>query len=517
MSQEEYLVKREKSEENGQDSNLLFPSSADGTQMRASKVDISSISFWKIEPSFLPSKITYFLLDFTNGCIIPFLVPFLSSIGLNMKEIGLIAGFRFVASSIASPFWGYLADCTGKAKYIFGILCFGATVTIFPMPWVAHTFKNSNWSVRNMTSSQDYDGEMSNGTFLLTNGIFSSNNLFYVMFALVFMSCFFTNSLICFVDSFVMNIVSSHNPSQDNYYGMQKLFGAIGFALSSFLAGIICDMHFETLLSTYTPAFCVFLPSALLLMPFGFKLASQTTTITESDGQEINKWKLFVSTFRSFDNLIFLVTAFVMGIAQSIAFSFLLKLLEDELDASKTIMGLAHLISSFSEMVIFFLSKRILKLCRGSVGCIELAVFAYAVRYLVMSYSSEKWVILPIQLLSSLSFALYWAAALEYTQKIAANSIYVTVFSIINNTYYNIAGVIGTVFGGLFYHRFGGRMLFRTTAYMCLGWLLIMVLYYHVFRKFLTSRSKGNDVHNNEKGVKKPIYKKPELQIWEVN
>ena len=224
-----------------------------------------------IDVPLIPAKLSYFFMECFGGSFVPFIVVFLASTGLTIEEAGFITGIRLLASSIAAPLWGYLADRTRRPNVIFAVLCVGMAATIFPMPWVGRAcggggVHNSSSHI-NITStnkemlferdlehnleelprkveyflnySRPIEEEVSGNhtTVSHTSHKPFSNQLFYVMLVLVFVSNIFSNPINGFVDSFVMNVVKSHPRKSD--YGKQRMFGAIGFGVSNALAGKI--------------------------------------------------------------------------------------------------------------------------------------------------------------------------------------------------------------------------------------------------------------------------------------
>ena len=116
-------------------------------------------------------------------------------------------------------------------------------------------------------------------------------------------------------------------------------------------------------------------------------------------------------------------------------------------------------------------------------------MFSYFVRLIPVSYMSNQWLVLPTQILNALSFALFWTSAMEYTQEMAPQQMYVTMFSIVNSLYFNVAGLLGYLGGGVFYHAYGGRVLFLTCGVVSGVWLVVMLFYQYVYQR---CRQQGN-------------------------
>jgi MFS family permease len=63
-------------------------------------------------------RLLYFFYRFSTGSLIPFMSLFMSSCGFTHEEIGRLQAIRPIVTMISAPFWGGLADRTGRKKLI---------------------------------------------------------------------------------------------------------------------------------------------------------------------------------------------------------------------------------------------------------------------------------------------------------------------------------------------------------------------------------------------------------------
>ena len=68
------------------------------------------------------------------------------------------------------------------------------------------------------------------------------------------------------------------------------------------------------------------------------------------------------------DNVMFLLTTFVIGVVNAVVIGYMFKLMEDFMHANRTVMGLATLVASLAEILVFPFSERILRMCGGGFG-----------------------------------------------------------------------------------------------------------------------------------------------------
>lgn len=76
----------------------------------------------------------FYLLYFgTVGITQPFLPAYLRSLALSTTEVGLLLALSPLASLVAPPLWGHLADRTGRLSSVLTLLAVGATLGFAPL------------------------------------------------------------------------------------------------------------------------------------------------------------------------------------------------------------------------------------------------------------------------------------------------------------------------------------------------------------------------------------------------
>ena len=228
----------------------------------------------------IPSKLCFFLNDASQVLYLSYLIVFLTSVGLSVKEAGVISGCCLLAACIAAPLWGYLADYTNCNKGILVVLCIGASITLFPSPWIAAalTLREKTIATNLTVPVENYPKPF-------------SSDLFYMMLLVQCVFCAFMNPIRGFTVSFVMSIVKSSDRGAE--YGMQNLYGAVGVSITSVIAGFAVSHYTSTTLSVYTPIFYLYLPLSVLMIPAGFVAAEQAKTETNITKVQKNTKKKF--------------------------------------------------------------------------------------------------------------------------------------------------------------------------------------------------------------------------------
>lgn len=285
----------------------------DNKMGRLSPVQETFSSFFSINIYAIPLKISCFLaggfLSYAS-----FLNVFFVSTGLPKFKAGIITGLTYGPPIVAGPVWGYLADFSGRRKFILTVLCMGAALPLLATPWVAKSiypqskFQCGNVSVfarhhYNLSSAlpvappgpADLNGESLNSMDLQL-GEFRSvaecehlreaaqNTLFWVLLSIMLVASVFLVPLQPHVEAIVMSGVMS-GPSETSY-GAQRIFGCIGLSAVTYLAGqTSSEFHLEDV-SQFSAAIFVVIPCALLLIPVGWCILNRLIIVPAEESAE---------------------------------------------------------------------------------------------------------------------------------------------------------------------------------------------------------------------------------------
>ena len=139
----------------------------------------------------------FYLLYFgAVGITLPFLPAYLRSLALSPAQVGLLLALTPLASLLAPPLWGYLADRTGRIGQVLSVLVIGSTLCFAPLL-----------------------GVESFPALVVTLGAYA---------------CFFS-SITPVIDSLALN----HVVLKGGSYAHLRLFGSLGFILSSTTFGLV--------------------------------------------------------------------------------------------------------------------------------------------------------------------------------------------------------------------------------------------------------------------------------------
>jgi len=459
--------------------------------------------FFSVNFNAIPLKIACFLAGGVIGSHATFLNVFFVSTGLSKFKAGIITGLTYAPPIVAGPVWGYLADFSGRRKLILTVLCLGAVLPILSTPWVARAiYPQSKYECGNSTTAMLLGGHNINGTSglgLSDAATYGSriecehlrdealDTLFWVLLAIMLVASVFLVPLQPHVEAIVMSAVKSGKT--DASYGAQRIFGCIGLAAVNYFSGKASAHYQVTDISPFSAAFFLLLPCALLLIPVCCyllrRLNNSTDAINKDEEtaasldhiEEKSNFNQIVQLCLNLDVLLFLTTVLIVGLANGVHLNFSFLYVTDVMNVGMSEMTYVVVTSTISEAVMFPFTSRLMKLLGGTMPSIIIGSLAHFVRFLLMSFNISFGVFVGLQTLSSLGFALAFAAMMEHCHVITPEPIRVSMNTIMTTLFFIVSNFVANVVGAKIYELHGGKMLFLGQALLCGVWSLIMFLY----------------------------------------
>lgn len=134
----------------------------------------------------------------TVGIVLPFLPAYLKSLSLSVSQVGLLLALSPLLGLVSPHLWGHLADRTGRSSRVLTLLTLGACASFTPLLVV---------------------------------------DRFPALVATFAVYAFFASAVVPLVDSLALQHVAQAGGS----YAHLRLFGSLGFVLSSTLFGFAVD------------------------------------------------------------------------------------------------------------------------------------------------------------------------------------------------------------------------------------------------------------------------------------
>ena len=356
------------------------------------------------------AKLYYLFFYIANGSLAAFFNVYLEQQGLGGSQIGWLASIPFLLALIANPFWGTLADRWQAQRLILaGNAVLAGIVSLF------------------------FPAVSSFGSLLLIIIVFYT----------------FQIPLIAILDSVVIGLVKKTG----QVYGRQRLWGSIGFIVSSFGLGQIVSVSNLTLIFQINAAFLAIGCGGLsLLLP----LERSTQTIRIRDGlRRLAGQRQAVAFF----------TANTMLGIGAVSFLNFLGLHVLSLGGNESQVGLAYAVKALLEIPVMYLGAR--WFARYSYGrMIIIGYLGFSFVWLLIASATSAAQLIWIISLMGIAYAIYWVAAVGYASQIAPEGLAATAQSLVAATHYGLGGGMGAVAAGYIWDASGGSAVILFSAGM---------------------------------------------------
>ena len=255
-------------------------------------------------------------------------------------------------------------------------------------------------------------------TNLLKTNPFELKRIFTILLVLVVVGEFLEAPSTTLADASLLE----HLGEERRYYGKQRLWGSLGFGLSSFFVGVLLERSRHVVCgdqyTDYMICFCVF---ALLMVTTLFISTTFKFKYKETDSKH-------TSVFSALCNIHYgscLAAACFMGVSHGMSHSFLNWFLED-LGATKTLMGVAVICRSSLDLLTFFVAGSLIKAV-GQIKIMICALISYGIAFTLYSLLTNPWWVLPIEMLVGCTYAASWSACTSYMAGAASSESVTTI------------------------------------------------------------------------------------------
>jgi PPP family 3-phenylpropionic acid transporter len=365
------------------------------------------------------SKAIYFFYYGAAASLFPFLVIYYETLGFSGSQIGFLAGIMPLIALFSAPFWGGLADATQKHKRLLLLAIFTSIVIAFAL---------------------------------------SNASAFLWLIPLIALLAFFIAPIMPIVDNSVMDLLADHK----DQYGKLRLWGAIGWGVVAFVVGWLIER------SGLSWAFYGY----IILMSAGLFIAWKLTVSQAGIGSKF--WKGLRSLLATPSWSLFLFTVFIFGIGSSVIQNFLFLFMND-LEASKTLMGLSLMFATVSELPILYFSDRLLNRFHAT-GMIIFSMSFLVLRLLAYSFIRNPLLVLPIQLLHGPTYSALWVSGVSYADKNSPHGLGATAQGLFSGVLLGLSAAMGAFIGGFLFENIGPAAMFRVTGFFVLMGIALFFL-----------------------------------------
>ena len=438
------------------------------------KAQLASIhdtpTYWyTIDVSMLSSKVSYFFNCARRSCYSPYTVSFMMSIGLDPAEAGLVNGLSVVGLIVGGPIWGLIADHKQIHGLIMFILCIISMVTVCVQPFISIPLGDKTKNVC----------PLSNTSYSVTNekvSNFRHEKLLYIMVAISILAASYDSCTTAFIDAGVTSKIGSSRVKRD--FGYQRLFGSVGIGCGALLSSAAIYIFPSANVTCYAAVFGVYfvcsvgLAISTLILFRG--LTFHKTVREDRFSMRKQLWKTLPQGHVYVFFFFFTVTIFGIEVYLNMYFTFaLLK----ERNSPNVLLGLSVFISAIACVIIFAYSSSLIEFFGVVWRAMVLCLFSYTVRYIATAYLKNPWLILIVQPLHGIGFALFLTAAVKFINDISHPSIIATMYSIKNVLLFGISETITGIAGRRLYKLYGVKYLFLGGAILAAVWAVIVILF----------------------------------------
>ncbi|WP_059351703.1 MFS transporter [Bacillus coahuilensis] len=355
-----------------------------------------------------------------------FIAVYLVFRGLSAAEIGLVLAAGKVAMLIANPVSGYMSD---RLKTIKRLVLTGA---IFMTAFGALMF-----------SSQSFEAIL----------------LLYFLFS------FSLGPVVALGESLAQKTANDMKLS----FGSFRMWGSLGAAIAVLGSGLLLSLisiHWIILPFLF---FCVFLIGTALKIE---DVVVSTKPVKFSD-------TLLLLKNRSL--FLFLASSLFVTIAHRANDDYI-ALFITEMGGNESLIGWAWFIGIFTEFLVFSWSYKWYRQYHPLTFTVIAAVL-YGVRYLVMSFVYDPYILLLLQPLHGITFGILYTAAFDYVTRIVPKELQSTGHVLLSMSFFGISGIIAALGGGFVIEHFSTHTLFEWIGYLSLFSALLLVGYSVLVRR----------------------------------
>ncbi|XP_077993227.1 major facilitator superfamily domain-containing protein 6-like [Glandiceps talaboti] len=241
-------------------------------------------------------------------------------------------------------------------------------------------------------------------------------------------------------------------------YGQQRVWGSVGFGVCAFGVGALVDSTRTTyvkcgitmVFSNYRVAFCCYAVVVFMALIVASRLKFKEHDKDQKSDHDIME---LMKTLCCICHVSVLLVMFFFGICNGAIFGFLFWHLEN-LGASQLLMGTSSLISPASEIIMFFLSYRVIALI-GHINVLHLGLASFSIRFLIYAVIDNPWWVLPTEALQGVSYAAVWTALTSYLALAVPSDSFATIQGILHGVYWGLGFGVGNFLTGVLIEYYG--------------------------------------------------------------
>ncbi|MDL2232972.1 MFS transporter [Ruminococcaceae bacterium OttesenSCG-928-L11] len=353
--------------------------------------------------------VIYFMFMSARAIFSPFITIYLGEKGLSAELIGRVTGINSLVIILSQPFWGIISDKLRSMKKTL-VFCIVAQA-------------------------------------LFAISLIFASDVFLIAICFSIYTTF-SSAEGPLLDTW--SLKSIKDAGDANAMGQLKLWGCIGYAVCSVIAGFFIRSHSA---SAIIPVFSI----VLLATALGLHLI-KTNAVPEKPAKlkELQLGRIL----KHKEFLIFLAFIFVMQLAHRASYTFY-PLLIVQLGGDSSIVGYASAAMFVSQATIMYFSKKMLSRFRPEY-LVMASSFSFMLWHLMLRFATSPWHVMLTCVMDGPSFALFTMGTLYYLDYLAPKELRTTYQTVAYSVYFGLSGIVGNVGGGWIIEHMGYKTMYTT-------------------------------------------------------
>jgi PPP family 3-phenylpropionic acid transporter len=363
---------------------------------------------------------TFYLLYFGgNAFFLPYLVLYYQSLNFSATQIGLLIAISPLITLVGAPFWTGIADITHRHKLVMSttILLMIVLTLMYPI-------------VKTITA----------------------------VFTLVILFSFMVAPINSLADTATISMLGD----ESQMYGRIRVGGTIGWGVAAPIAGVLIG-RYGLNWAFWSYAIVMFI-GFIVSQKFVFNPVKQESSFKHGLRALLSNRRL----------ILFLFTAFICGMALTSINVYLFAYME-QLEISKTLMGIALGIATVSELPMFFYSDKLLARFKPH-GLLIIAMIVTALRLFLYAIFNSTAGILVFQLINGVTFSAVWVAGVSYASENAPVGLSATAQGVFGAVLFGFGSAAGGFLSAILFEKVGGAQM-----YAIFGALISITLLIYLF------------------------------------
>jgi PPP family 3-phenylpropionic acid transporter len=341
----------------------------------------------------------YLLFFSTVGITQPFLPAYLRSLALSTTEVGLLLALTPLASLVAPPLWGHLADRTGRLSHVLTLLALGSAICFAPLLSVER---------------------------------------FPALVATIAAYACFSSSITPMVDSLALNHVAQRGGS----FAHLRLFGSLGFILAATTFGLMVKKVDRS---------TILVAVALLAALAAWSLSLRSRTPAGGTPHPLAGLRLL----RDNKDLRWLLAATGLHWMACTPYNGMLAIHVLALGLPPSVVGICAGAGVAAEMAAMLLYPRLAdRIAPRHLLC--LSFLMSAVRWGGMAVVSSPFLIVALALLHSMSFGVFYVASVAFMARRVPQHLRASGQGLFTAVTFGVGGLVGFSASGAAYSLLGG-------------------------------------------------------------